>query len=80
MNLDRCRPHILFTTHLTRYQINKTLTITVKRMIDFKSFLSQITGKFIIAFFQHFCQPGSKEYYTFVETRCRLQRVKLKWY
>ena len=50
VSLYRCRPHILFTTHLTRYQINKTLTITVKIMIDIKNFLRHMTRKFIIAF------------------------------
>ena len=31
-------------------------------MIDFKSFFSHMTGKFIIAFSKHFRQPESKEY------------------
>ena len=77
MSLYRCRPHILFTTHLTRYQINKTLTITIKIMIDIKSFLSHMTGKFIIAFFNIFANLAARSI-TFVGTRCRLQRIKLR--
>ena len=49
------------TVTVTRYQKNKTLTIAVKIMIDFKSFFSHVTGKFIIVFFNIFataCQPG----------------------
>ena len=76
MSLYRCRPHILFTTHLTRYQINKTLTITIKIMIDIKSFLSHMTGKFIIAFFNIFANLAARSI-TFVGTRCRLQKIKL---
>ena len=78
MSVDRCRPHILFDTHLTRCQINKTLTITVKMMINFKSFLSHMTGKFIISLFNIFANLAARSI-TFVKTRCSLQRVKLRW-
>ena len=47
-------PHIKFFTLLTRCQINETLTITVKIIIDFKSFRSNMTRKFIITFFNIF--------------------------
>ena len=36
--------------HFARYQINQTLTITVKIMIDFKSFLSHMTEKLTALF------------------------------
>ena len=35
----------MFTTHIRRYQVNYTVTIKPKVMIDFESFLSRITGK-----------------------------------
>ena len=78
MRLYHCRPHILFITHLTRYQINKTLTITGKIMIDFKSFLSYMTGKFNIAFFSIFANMAARSI-ILLGTMFRLQKVKLRW-
>ena len=78
MSLDRIRPYILFTTHLTRYQINRILTITVKIMITFKSFLNHMTRKLIITLFNVFANQAARSI-TFVGTRYRFQIVKLRW-
>ena len=44
------RSRILFFTYLTGHKINETLAITVKTMIDFKSFLGHMARKLIVLF------------------------------
>ena len=70
------RSLILFTTFLTQYQINQTLVISVKIMIDFKSFLNRMTGK-LIAFFNIFSNLATSSI-RFAGTSCRLQKVKVR--
>ena len=71
MSLYCCRPHILFTTHLERYQIKKTLTVTVKIMIDYRSFFSHMAERFIIAFFNIFANLAARSYICRNQVGCK---------
>ena len=68
-----CRYHILLVTRLTEYHIDQALTITIKIMIDFKSFLSHMTGK-LIAFFNNLATRRI----TFIGTSSTLETVELR--
>ena len=69
-----CRSRKLFTIHL--HQINQAVTIAVKIMTDFKSFLSHMIRKFI-TFFNIFTNLAARSI-IFVGTSGTYHRVKLR--